>query len=321
MPSSVSLQVKNLKFEISDDKPNWMPFTGTCMFVDVPSDGVPDGGVDKPVMFPKDEVEKSLDTFKSMGVNCRWDDWMSPSYALTGHDSQNKVGVITEAEIVGNEVVIKGGLWEWDFYALCETIKLAKESLGWSIECQMSVKDSGDYITAYDVSFVGCALMYSDAAAFKQTYLAAQAKKDKGVDKHMTPEEMKALLGEVLGAVTKNFETKFAEVVEKVDKVSTEFEAQKAAQEAERVALAEKQKAAKAKADEDARVAAELAAKEKAEREKDPQRQTSQFGIVLGKFEGVSDEAKAVVADDKLTGSQKFQQLIQLKLAETKKSV
>lgn len=315
---ALSLQVQNLKFELSQEKPNWFPFTGTCLFVDEPSSGIPSGGSeDKPVLFPKDEVEKSLTTFENMGVDCVWPEYGCPEYALTGHDTRNKIGCITSAEIVGNEVVIKGGLWEWDFEDVCDMVKLAKNSLGWSIEVRMYVEDSGDYYTATDLEFSGVALLYASAAAFDKTRLSAQ--KRKGIEQ-MTKEEVQ----EMLNSLLEKFDEKFSKVTEEVEKISNEFSAEKELREQEKkeaLELAAKEKAeADAKLAEEAKVAAELAAKKEADElaakaKLEAQRQTKAFpGVVIGKFSEASDEVKAVVADEKLSGSQKFQKLINLKL-------
>ena len=98
----------------SDGKRNWMPFKGTCLYADSPSDGVPCGVGDKPVLFPHDELKKGMDTMVNMGVDCKWPDgWCDDaSSAFTNHDDRFKIGTVTEVELVGNEMVIAGGLWD-----------------------------------------------------------------------------------------------------------------------------------------------------------------------------------------------------------------
>ena len=135
----------------------------------------------------------------------------------------------------------------------------------------------------------------------------------------MNKEEMQEMLNNLL----LKFEERISTVDEKMEKISSDFAAEKQAKEEEKAALelAAKEKAeADAKLAEEAKVAAELAAKkeadELAEKAKlEAQRQTKAFpGVVIGKFSEASDEVKAVVADEKLSGSQKFQKLINLKL-------
>lgn len=313
----LSLQVHNLKFEVSNEKPNWMPFTGICLFTDVPSDGIPSSncGIDKPVMFPSDEVEKSIDTFENMGVNCVWPEWGNPEEAFSGHDSRRKIGVMTSASVEDNKVVIKGGLWSWDFDDICDMVKSAKESLGWSVEVSMNIEETDEYYIAKDLEFTGVALLFADDASFSKTSIAAQRRK--GVDT-MSKEEMQ----ELLDSMFVKFEERISRVDEKVEKISSDFSAEKELREQEKkeaLELAAKE-AEDAKVAEEARVAAELAAKKTADELaakelEDAKRKTVQFGVVLSKFSDASDEVKSVVADEKLSGSQKFQKLINLKLA------
>ncbi len=313
----LSLQVHNMKFEVSNEKPNWMPFTGICLFTDVPSDGIPSSncGIDKPVMFPSDEVEKSIDTFENMGVNCVWPEWGNPEEAFSGHDSRRKIGVMTSASVEDNKVVIKGGLWSWDFDDICDMVKSAKESLGWSVEVSMNIEETDEYYIAKDLEFTGVALLFADDASFSKTSIAAQRRR--GVDT-MSKEEMQ----ELLDSMFVKFEERISRVDEKVEKISSDFSAEKELREQEKkeaLELAAKE-AEDAKVAEDAKAELELAAKKTADELaakelEEAKRKTVQFGVVLSKFSDASEEVKSVVADEKLTGSQKFQKLINLKLA------
>ena len=135
----------------------------------------------------------------------------------------------------------------------------------------------------------------------------------------MSKEEMQ----ELLDSMFVKFEERISQVDEKVEKISSDFAAEKQAKEEEKAALelAAKEKAeADAKAAEEAKVAAELAAK-KAEEDRlakeaeEAKRKTKAFpGVIISKFSEASEEVKGIVADEKLSGSQKFQKLINLKL-------
>ena len=157
--------------------------------------------------------------------------------------------------------------------------------------------------------------MYSDAAAFKSTYLAAQSRK--GVER-MNKEEMQEMLDNLLGKVKEEISS----IDQKVEILSSDFSAEKELREQEKkeaLELAAKE-AEDAKVAEDAKAELELAAKKAADELaakelEDAKRKTVQFGVVLSKFSDASDEVKSVVADEKLSGSQKFQKLMNLKLA------
>lgn len=318
---TLSLSISKLSFETSEARTNWMPFKGTCMFIDKPSDHTPSGG-DKPVLFPRQDIEKALPSFENMGVNCRYSDWDS-GQLFEGHDSQFKIGIIKTAEIVGNEVVISGGLWSYDFYELCDKVKSAKESLGWSIEPLMYLEDKGDYYEASETEFLGVALMWSDKAAFASTYMFAQQRKNSEKDGllSMNKEELQALLLEfstgINKAISDNIEgvkLEFSAQIEGVTKTVTDFQASLVA-EKEALALAAEQ--AKI-ADEAEKAKLALQAQQTEEAAK-VQRQTMMFGGThVAKFEGDTDAAKEIMANTSLSPQEQFRKLIDLKLAAAK---
>ena len=318
----LSLSISKLSFE-GTPRTNWMPFKGTCAFVDRPSDMTPCGG-SKPVLFPRLEMEKALTNFADMGVNCRHD--------FSGHNSEFKIGIVKTAELQGDEVVITGGLWSLDFAELCDDVKEFKGDLGWSIEPLAYLENKGQYDEATEVEIVGVALMLSDRAAFAKTRLAAQRKNnEKDGLLSMNKEELQAMLIEFsLGinkAINDNIEgvkLEFSAQIEGVSKVVTDFQESLAAEKAQ-LALAAEEKAKldlEAKAVIDAEIAekAKLALEAKqAEEAAKVQRQTMMFGGThVAKFEGDTDAAKAVMANASLSPQEQFRALIDLKLAAAK---
>ena len=192
MKRKTMLELHDLMFSASPERLNWLPFTGTCLFADQPSDGIPSGGVDKPVRFPSAELDKALDSMVDMGVDCEWpDDFLDgPEEAFSGHDDRFKIDVVKTSVLEGNEMVISGGLWSNDFSDICDMYRNAKAALGFSVEVYFNLVDQGEYYDAVDIEFTGVAILFSDLAAFKDTYIAAK----RGGDKEMTKEEMKELL-------------------------------------------------------------------------------------------------------------------------------
>ncbi len=192
MKRKTMLELHDLMFAASPERLNWLPFTGTCLFADQPSDGIPSGGVDKPVRFPSAELDKALDSMVDMGVDCEWPEefWDGPEEAFSGHDDRFKIGVVKTSVRKDNEMVISGGLWSNDFSDICDMYRNAKASLGFSVEVYFNLVDQGEYYDAVDIEFTGVAILFSDLAAFKDTYIAAK----RGGDKEMTKEEMKELL-------------------------------------------------------------------------------------------------------------------------------
>ena len=323
MKRKTMLELHDLMFAASPERLNWLPFTGTCLFADQPSDGIPSGGVDKPVRFPSAELDKALDSMVDMGVDCEWPDEddgddqdefgrktsCGPEEAFSGHDDRFKIGVVKTSVLEGNEMVISGGLWSNDFSDICDMYRNAKASLGFSVEVYFNLVDQGEYYDAVDIEFTGVAILFSDLAAFKDTYIAAK----RGGDKEMTKEEMKELLDanfkaqqEAIEGLTKQLENValgFAE--DRAARKEAEEKAQAELAAAEEAAKLEEQK----KADEAAKAAAELAAKQQ---ETEAQRKSLEAGAFASRFG--TDEANAIVNNANLTPSQKFQALIKDKI-------
>lgn len=311
MKRKTMLELHDLMFAASPERLNWLPFTGTCLFADQPSDGIPSGGVDKPVRFPSAELDKALDSMVDMGVDCEWPDefWDGPEEAFSGHDDRFKIGVVKTSVLKDNEMVISGGLWSNDFSDICDMYRNAKASLGFSVEVYFNLVDQGEYYDAVDIEFTGVAILFSDLAAFKDTYIAAK----RGGDKEMTKEEMKELLDANFKAQQEAIEG----LTKQLENVALGFAEDRAARkEAEEKAQAELAAAAEAakleeqkKADEAAKAAAELAAKQQ---ETEAQRKSLEAGAFASRFG--TDEANAIVNNANLTPSQKFQALIKDKI-------
>lgn len=311
MKRKTMLELHDLMFAASPERLNWLPFTGTCLFADQPSDGIPSGGVDKPVRFPSAELDKALDSMVDMGVDCEWPDdfWDGPEEAFSGHDDRFKIGVVKTSVLKDNEMVISGGLWSNDFSDICDMYRNAKASLGFSVEVYFNLVDQGEYYDAVDIEFTGVAILFSDLAAFKDTYIAAK----RGGDKKMTKEEMKELLDANFKAQQEAIEG----LTKQLENVALGFAEDRAARkEAEEKAQAELAAAAEAakleeqkKADEAAKAAAELAAKQQ---ETEAQRKSLEAGAFASRFG--TDEANAIVNNANLTPSQKFQALIKDKI-------
>ena len=323
MKRKTMLELHDLMFAASPERLNWLPFTGTCLFADQPSDGIPSGGVDKPVRFPSAELDKALDSMVDMGVDCEWPDEYDgndhdefgrktscgPEEAFSGHDDRFKIGVVKTSVLKDNEMVISGGLWSNDFSDICDMYRNAKASLGFSVEVYFNLVDQGEYYDAVDIEFTGVAILFSDLAAFKDTYIAAK----RGGDKEMTKEEMKELLDANFKAQQEAIEG----LTKQLENVALGFAEDRAARkEAEEKAQAELAAAAEAakleeqkKADEAAKAAAELAAKQQ---ETEAQRKSLEAGAFASRFG--TDEANAIVNNANLTPSQKFQALIKDKI-------
>lgn len=255
---------KNLKFDstnvqvelTTEQHPNAMYFTATFARIGTPSDGTP-CGADEPVIIDAEEAAKSIKTMNFMGIDCEWDEWW-PEYCMTGHDTRNKIGVVRNAYIEGNELKIDGLIYSKDFSDIAFFIKNATPSLGFSMECLASSEIQDDnYEHLHDITFTGVAILFKNLAAYEDTYLDYVASKKKGTNE-LTKEEMEQLVGslkETINASQADFEKKMDEKFEafkaskaeeaKADGQNSEIDKLKAELEAAKKTMDEKEQKAK----------------------------------------------------------------------------
>ena len=209
--NNLQLKFQDFQFSEAEEHINKMQFSGVCLLAEQPSDGTPCGS-DKPVKFSLTSCNNAINTFVGMGVDVVYDDWGYPETALTGHDSRFKIGVVESAEVQPDgKVFIKGSLWKHDFYDICFMIKNAKDSLGFSVEVMVSdMSEDNDFYTVNDFTFTGVAILYKNLAAFKNTQLAAQRKKES--DSVMSEEQFKQFMESVnnISSAIKSVEEKLA---------------------------------------------------------------------------------------------------------------
>jgi len=149
--------------------PNKMPFSGVLTYVDRPSDAPPEGSGGRLVTITREAAEGSLHTLMGMAVN------YTPNF--DGHAPQSKIGIITSADVVGNEVKISGFIYASDFPAVAAAIKANKDRLGFSYDCRDIFCDDPDAnpVRITECVFTGAAILFKAKAAYKQTSLAANA--------------------------------------------------------------------------------------------------------------------------------------------------
>jgi hypothetical protein len=148
--------------------PNRVPFSGVLALVDVVSDSAPfvvkggPGKTDaKPVILTRRAAEDALPTLIGMAVNCnaRWDH----------HDHQRKIGVITEADLFGNELRVRGYIYGYHFPEVVRDMRC--HDLGMSFEvADAHVQDMrADVWTLVRVLFTGAAILLRRKAAYRNT--------------------------------------------------------------------------------------------------------------------------------------------------------
>lgn len=157
--------------------PNREPFRGVLTLVDTPSDKAPAGSRGHRVILTRSAAERALPSLLGMALD------YSPSFDR--HDARRKVGVITRAEISGNELQLSGYLYAKDFPELVKQIESGiiqasssgrrrpENPLGMSYEISdASVADTRARIwTLTRVTFTGAAILRRDKAAYRDTWI------------------------------------------------------------------------------------------------------------------------------------------------------
>ena len=145
--------------------PNKLTFTGVLSFVDRPSDKSPHNARGHRIRMTRKTAELALPSLIGMGVNCK--------EGFDGHDVQRKIGVIEEAVLCDDAIMVAGYLFVHDFESHIASIKACAETgdMGMSYElADAHVHDMNADIWELDrVTFTGAAILYAHKAAYKGT--------------------------------------------------------------------------------------------------------------------------------------------------------
>ncbi len=206
-----------------EDHPNKVYFSGILTRIDEPSDLPVGGSGKKLVVLPKDVAEKALASLLGMAIDF--------SDNLSGHDTQQKIGIITEATIVGNAIHIKGFFYALDYPEVVKRIQAEKSRLGFSYEAQVTHKPlDDDTVIMTSCMFTGAAVLYKDKAAYTSTSLTAHADEEINMSKEIM--EAISALGTKLDAridsiqsEVKEFKASSASLMDKVKPFSDKLHA------------------------------------------------------------------------------------------------
>lgn len=157
--------------EVHTDHPNRHPFRGVLTRIDEPSTRPPHGSDGHLVMISRHEAEKALPTLIGMAVDIADD--------LTDH-TKKKIGVISEAYIKGNDLIVAGYLYAADFPEEVSKIQRYKDRMGMSFEIKRAqVSDvSARVWDLKNFVFTGAAILLRDKAAYENTSLSARYEGD-----------------------------------------------------------------------------------------------------------------------------------------------
>ena len=143
--------------------PNKTAFTGVLAYVDRPSDKAPAGCRGHQMLLTRQCIEDALSTLVGMCVNYRAD-WLS-------HDVHQKIGIIEEAILCDDTLLVAGYVFAYDFVGVVSEIRASAENLGMSCELvDAHVDDMRDKVwRVSSATFTGAAVLLRDKAAYRGT--------------------------------------------------------------------------------------------------------------------------------------------------------
>ncbi len=161
------LEAMAVKFPHVEGHPNRVPFEGVLTVVNTPSDRPPAGARGHRVVLTRDAAEKALPSLLGMAVDYRpgWD----------GHDARRKIGVLTEANLVGHKLEVRGYLYARDFPEVADAIQASttanSRAMGMSYElADARVEDMRAEVWKLTrVTFTGAAILLREKAAYHAT--------------------------------------------------------------------------------------------------------------------------------------------------------
>lgn len=165
----MQLEAMAIPIPYVDAHPNRVPFEGVLTLVNAPSDKSPAGARGHRVLLTRAAAEKALPSLLGMAVDYRpgWD----------GHDARRKIGVLTEADLAGNKLMVRGYLYARDFPDVARAIQAqAANALGMSYElADCRIEDMrADVWKLTRVTFTGAAILLRDKAAYRATSFALE---------------------------------------------------------------------------------------------------------------------------------------------------
>jgi hypothetical protein len=158
------LEAMAVRIPVVEGHPNRVPFEGVLTVVNTASDRAPAGARGHRVLLTRDAAEKALPSLLGMAVDYRpgWD----------GHDARRKIGLLTEADVIGLRLVVRGYLYARDFPEVAQAIAAQEaNAMGMSYElADARVEDMRAEVWKLTrVTFTGAAVLLREKAAYRGT--------------------------------------------------------------------------------------------------------------------------------------------------------
>ena len=320
----LNLNMTELTFSVSPNHCNKMAWEGCITKLGSPSDGAPGGADGHRVVITHDAGTAYHKTFEGMPLNCTFGEGFfgGGEDVFTGHGDLI-IGYIEKSWVSGDELMASGFIWKDNFPGVAFQAINAKDSLGFSVEmycpdCEFGEDDDFVYIKQF--TGTGCAMLFSECAAFGDTYIKELvARRMKGEESNMNKEELQVAISAGIDAAVDKISETFAGQLEaalgklaEIETAVASINAQKEEDETEAMeslkAEVEQLKAEKAELEvkvEEVTAEKEVVVAEKAELEvklsKDPTRKTADsIGIIFSKFEDKKKDGQALSFEEGL---------------------
>ncbi|MGM9540077.1 hypothetical protein [Anaerovibrio sp.] len=211
---------------------NLMIINGCIAKIGEPSTGAPYGAGGYNICFTQESVDACGKSFVGMPVNCvlpagmfgdGFDEFYSPEEILSGHGN-TIIGFVRKCKAQGDNLMAEIAMWKDKYPWLAELTINTMDSLGFSIEMYPTKVHNDDknniqYIDEFEG--VGCAMLWSNVAAFSQTFIdkIAAMRSDNNMDeklKNEIAEQVKASVAESAEQMKASLEETVNSLVESV---------------------------------------------------------------------------------------------------------
>ena len=177
---------------VAEPHVNRVPFRGVLTRLNEASTRPPNGADGHRVFISTEVAEAALPTLIGMGVDV--------DTGFKDHDKRLKVGVITNAYIEDDDLIVEGHLFQKDFEKEVHYIKNNKSSLGMSYEISdVEVENTAAPVWKLQrFTFTGGAILRKSAAAYQDTSIAASRQQIESLEEFFAvPDLAEALLAYV----------------------------------------------------------------------------------------------------------------------------
>lgn len=247
----LNFNMTDLTFSVSPSHCNKMAWEGCITKLGQPSDGAPGGADGHRIVITQEAGTLDHKTFEGMPLNCTFGEGFfgSGEDVFTGHGDLI-IGYIEKSWVSGNELMASGFIWRDTFPEVAFQATNAKSSLGFSVEMYCPESRCGedeDFVYVDRFTGTGCAMLFSECAAFGDTYIKQLvARRMKTEELGMNKEEMQVAISagidaavdkltEMMAGKIEDTLTKLAEIETAVATLDGKVEAQKAEADAEEV--------------------------------------------------------------------------------------